>query len=71
MNRNVLSEWCEKNVFPTIQSSGQKAVLVLHRAAYHTVLGEEDRGTVQSWNKARLILAIERWRGAPNSWNDD
>ena len=35
------------------------------------MLGEEDRGPVQSWNKARLIVAIERWRGAPNSWNDD
>lgn len=71
MNWLVFSDWCENKVFPAIQKTGKKSVLVLDRATYHTVLDEEDRKPTQTWNKSRLSFAIRRWGGAPTNWPDD
>ena len=56
MNWNVFCHWCETKVFP-------KTAVVLDRATYHTVLDEEDRKSVGSWNKARLIESIKSGAG--------
>ena len=50
-----------EQVFRAIASTGIKYVVVLERAFCHTVLDEEDRKPVTSWNKALLIEAIKRW----------
>ena len=68
MNWNVFSSWCEKKVFPPLQRTGHKSVLVLDRATYHTALDDDDRWPVTSWNKSRLCSAIDRWGGAPDDW---
>ena len=64
MNWNVFSHWCECKVFPKLASAGHKAVLVLYHATFHTVLDDEDRKPVISWNKNRLVPARRRWGGA-------
>lgn len=68
MNWAVFSDWCRNKVFPAIERTGQKSVIVLDRASYHTKLDDEDRRPVQSWNKTRLIDSILRWGGVPISW---
>ena len=60
MNWAVFSDWCEKKVFPSIAATKKTSVVVLDRATYQTVLDEEDRRPVTSWNKSRLIDAIRR-----------
>ena len=40
MNWNVFSNWCETVVFLKIAATRKKSVVVLDRAAYHTVLDE-------------------------------
>ena len=54
MNWEVLSHWCETKVFQSTRYTHIPSVLVLDRAAYHTVLDEEDRwqlilGTRRDW----------------------
>ena len=68
MNWDVFSHWCEYKVFPKTESSGHKAVLVLYRATYHTVLDDEDRKPFTSWNKNRLVSLISRWGGSHDYW---
>ena len=68
MNWDVFSSWCENTVFPEIKKTNAKSVVVLDRATYHTVLDDDDRYPVTSWNKSRLISAIDRWGGAPDDW---
>lgn len=53
------------------KNTGEKAVLVLDRATYHTVLDEEDKRPAQSMNISPLSFAIRRWGGAPRDWNAD
>lgn len=68
MNWSVFSDWCETKVFPAIAKTGKNSVIVFDRATYHTVLDDNDRRPVQSWNKNRLICAILRWGGPPEDW---
>ena len=58
MNWNVFSRWCETTVFPKIAATGKSSVVVLDRATYYSVLDDEDRRPVTSWNKARIIDSI-------------
>ena len=51
-----------------MQQLRKKSVVVLDRATYHTVLDDEDKLPVTSWNKGQLVEAIRRWRGAPDNW---
>ena len=67
MNWDVFSHWFEYKVFLKLASSGHKSVLVLDRATYHTVLDDEGRKPVTSWNKNGLVSAIRRW-GEPLTW---
>ena len=68
MNWDVFSHWCETKAFPSIAATSVKSVVALDRAAYHTVLDEEDKRPATSWNKPRLMESIKRWGGAPNDW---
>ncbi len=42
--------------------------MVLDRATYHTVLDEEDRRPVTSWNKKKLADALKRWDVFLDDW---
>lgn len=66
MNRNVFNHLCGTKVFPSLAATGAQAVVILDRATYYTVLGEEDKKSRTSMNKARLIEAVKRWGGAPD-----
>ena len=68
MNWEVFSNCCENIVFPKLKSKGEKAVVVLDRATYHTVLDEEDRRPTTAWKKQSLVDRIRRWGGAPDNW---
>ena len=68
MNWDVFSHWCPKKVFPSIAATGVKSVVVLDRASCHTTSDEQDKKPATSWNKPRLIEAINRWGGAPSDW---
>ena len=68
MNWEVFSHWCETKVFPASRDTQIPSVLVLDRETYHTVLDEEDRWPVNSWNKKRLADSIVRWEGIPDDW---
>ena len=50
MNLDVFSDWYEIVLFPRIAATNKSSVVVLDKATYHTVLGEEDRRPVTSWN---------------------
>ena len=67
MNWDVFIHWCETVVFRNIAATKQKSVVVLDGAAYHTVLDDEYRRSVQSLSKSRLISSIERWGGPPDN----
>ncbi len=60
MNWNVFSHYCELKVFPAMQQTRKTSLMVLDRATYHTVLDEEDRRPVTSWNKEKLADALKR-----------
>ena len=68
MNWNVFSDWCKQKIFPKIQSTGHKSVVILDGATNHTALDDEDRWPVLSWNKNRLIACIKHHGGAPDDW---
>ena len=57
---NVVSDWSENKVFPTMQVAGKKSVLVVDRAMFYTAFDDNDRWPVTSWNKARLYSVIDR-----------
>lgn len=46
----------------------KKSVFVIDRGTYDTVLNEEDRRPVTSWNKIRLCNRTNSWGGAPDDW---
>ena len=66
MNWEVFSHWCETKVFLAIEKTGLPSVVILNRTTYHTVLDEEDRWPVTSWNKKRLSDSIYRWEDKPD-----
>ena len=68
MNWNVFSDWCASKVFPEIQKTNNKSVVVLCRATYHTYLDKEDRKPTTSWNKAKIAESLLRWDGVPDVW---
>lgn len=45
----VFSDCCVKKLFPAIQKTGRKSVLVLDRATYHIHLFDEDRRPTTEW----------------------
>ncbi len=51
-----------------MQQTRKKSLMVLDRATYDTVLDEEDRRPVTSWNKKKLAEALKRWDGIPDDW---
>ena len=65
MNWSVFSHLSQ---FPSLKRRVRKSVLVLDRATYHTVLDEEDKCPVQSWNKKRIVDSTIRWNGVPENW---
>ena len=46
----------------------KKSVVVLGRATYHTVVDEEDKNPVTSWNKGHLVDVIRRLGGSSDDW---
>ena len=68
MNWEVFSHWCETKVIPTIRFTQIPSVIVLDRTKYHTVLDEEDRSPVNSWNKKRFVDSIVQWESIPDNW---
>ena len=68
MNWDFFSHLCETKVFPSIKNTGLPSVVVLSRPTYHTVLDDEDRRPVTSWNKKRLSDTIYRWEGITDDW---
>ena len=65
---DVFSDWCERLVFPRIAATNKSSVVILDRATYHSVLDEEDRLPVTTWNRARRIDAIRFWGGPEDDW---
>lgn len=55
---------------PALSATGQKAVLVLDRATYHTKLDDDDRSIEKSWNR-KVFWFIDRWGGSPTYWGSD
>ena len=48
--------------------TAKSSIIVLDRATYHTVLDNEERKPVTSWNKARIVGSIKTRGGAPEEW---
>ena len=63
MNGKTFMDWLKMKVFPTFQSFGQKCVLVIDRAKYHTMQTDNSKPPSSAWKKEKLSDAILRWGG--------
>ena len=68
MNWNVFSHWYEFKVFLSLERVGRKALIVLDQAIYQTVLDEDDKWPVETWNKTRLVNSTIRCNAVPDNW---
>ncbi len=68
MNGECFRKWWKKSAFPSLAAQGEKYVLVLDRATYHTTLKEDIKPPTTTMKKAMLVDAIGRWGGPPSDW---
>ena len=68
MNQEVFLKWMNDTVFPTIQNTKKKSVVVLDRARYHTMLTEFTKPPLMSWKKTKMIEMIQKWGNVPEDW---
>jgi hypothetical protein len=71
MKADVFMDRCKMKVFPALQNRGKRAVPVLDRATYHTMLTAHSKRIVKSASKSAMIDEIDRWGGPPNDWPEN
>lgn len=61
MNAAVFEDWLKTRVLPNVDS---RAVIVMDRAPYHTVLTEESKGAQASWSRIQMAewLVQRGWK---------
>ena len=71
MNSQVFNSLLSERILPSIREESDRAVLVLDRAPYHSVMTDFTRRATEKMKKDEVSSRLESWGGPPAGWPSD